>query len=95
MLNFAMRSGGIDMLISSWFSPILPFPNSTGAAATLICPDFDERARSTLGYIKSLRYCVRQDGYQQIHLNVSNFMELLHVVVKHQRYSRRIPVGIV
>jgi hypothetical protein len=89
MLNFLMPPGGVEILITSWFSDLMSMPNSTASfnvsSSSLICPDFDDRARLSIGDTKSLRFCTRDNGHQPNYVNVTNLMELVHKAVAYRR----------
>lgn len=89
MLNFLMPSGGVEILITSWYGTLMPYPKYANQT-TLPCPDFDGQARMSIsGASKSLRYCTRDDGYAQNTINITNFMELVQKAVKYIKWKRK------
>ena len=102
MLNFLMPKGGTEVLFTSWFSDndMLLIPrigsidpvtkkNITEVPRLLKCPDFDERTRSALSDTSSIRFCSRTEGQDSYSVNMTNFLPLIEMVVKNQRWKKR------
>lgn len=85
MLNFLISPGSVEILLTAWFAPLMPFPNDTWVnKKQMICPDFDDRARLSLGDTKSVRFCSATNGSLPITVNITNFIPLVELVVKNQ-----------
>ena len=102
MLNFLMPKGGTEVLFTSWFRDdnMLLIPrigsidpvtkkNITEVPKLLKCPDFDERTRTALSDTSSIRFCSRTEGQDSYSVNITNFLPLLEMVIKNQRWKKR------
>lgn len=85
MLNFLMPRNSVEVLFSSWFENLMPMPNTTAdIRASLPCPDFDDRARSSFQH-KVLLYCSRDDGMRSNAINLTNFEPFIQHVLEYRR----------
>ena len=102
MLNFLMPQGGTEVLFTSWFDDdnMLLIPkvgsidpitkkNITEVPKLLKCPDFDERTRSATYDTSFIRFCSRTEGHDSYSVNITNFLPLLEMVIKNQRWKKR------
>jgi hypothetical protein len=114
MLNFLMPPGGVEVLFTSWFAPMMPMPvpgavpisastsrnttsttTASGTSSTsllpaghLVCPDFEDIARLSLGTTKSLRFCSRTNGMNATTIDIANFLPLVQLAVSYVRWKK-------
>ena len=101
MLNFLMHKGGTEILFTSWFNDedmlLIPKVGSidpvtkkilTEVPDLLKCPDFDEKTRTALSDTSSIRFCSRTEGQVSYSVNITNFIPLVEMVVKNQRFKK-------
>eukprot|EP01036_Dinobryon_divergens_P027626 gene27626-36429_t len=101
MLNFLLRPGRVEIVITSWFEDngMMPLPNRTTAMSSkkrrreeeedrLECPDFDSRARMGQD-IKHLRFCTRDNGHTANHIRLDNFIPLVQRAVRYIRWKKK------
>ena len=89
MLNFLIPAGGVEILISSWFAPLMPLPINS-ESTVLVCPDFDAIARNSLSENNVLKFCTRTNGTSGTNVNIHNFVDLVKRAVKHVLYKNKI-----
>ena len=101
MLNFLMSKGGTEILFTSWFSDnnmdLIPKVGSidpvtkksiTEVPDLLKCPDFYEITITASSDTSSIRFCSRTEGLDPFSVHTTNFLKLVEMVVKNQRFKK-------